>query len=234
MECTTRSIKENLWKRLEIRLLHLISAGRACNVNNKGLLIKFLANHLAPAWIHVQQAKLGAVSMVISVELGVLDALPVVVGNYSDLLVEVRVTAPIDAQLYMLRPSKSNTSVRHHQITEYSRWIQCTCSLLSLHNVIGCYTRSVLQQRKNITCEISKEYTFLAQDVSAFNISQATTKDLNRYKVLLHLHVPDFTSLDAFRQFAYTHATMRLLILTILSPISAAASRTSSTPTPTS
>ena len=79
------------------------------SVKIKGHLIKFLTNHLTPAWVDVQQEELGAVSMFFA--LCVLDAPIVVVRNAKDLLVEVITTAPLDDQLCMLRPSNSNTTV---------------------------------------------------------------------------------------------------------------------------
>ena len=81
------------------------------SVKNKGHLIKFLNNQLTPAWVDVQQEKLSAVSMAMFFALGVLDAPIVVVRNDTDLLVEVIITAPLDDQLCMPRPSNSNTTV---------------------------------------------------------------------------------------------------------------------------
>ena len=54
-------------------------------------------------------------------------------------------------------------------------------SLLSLHIMTGCDTTSVLQPRENITCKLFKEHRCLAKYVSAFNISQDSKYDLNRY-----------------------------------------------------
>ena len=58
----------------------------------------------------------------------------------TDLLVEVIVMAPVNAHPYMLRHSNSNTSVRHHKVTEFGREMQD--SLLSLHIMTACDTTS--------------------------------------------------------------------------------------------
>ena len=82
----------------------------------------------------------------------------------------------------------------------------------------------VVGDDRDLLLELFKEHACLAKVVSAFNVPHATTLDLNRYKVLLHLYgVPDFTSLDALRHYAYTHAMVRKFvndsfILIILSP----------------
>ena len=68
------------------------------NVKNKAYLIKFLTNRPTPAWVDVQQATLGDVSMVVSCALGVLDVQTVVVGNDIDLLVERIFRSPVDVQ----------------------------------------------------------------------------------------------------------------------------------------
>ena len=54
-------------------------------------------------------------------------------------------------------------------------------SLLPQHIITGCDTTSVLQPRKNITCNLFNEHICLEKDLSTFNISEATTLDLNRY-----------------------------------------------------
>ena len=76
-----------------------------------------------------------------------LDALTVVVGDGRDLLVEVIVTAPVDAQLYMPRPSNSNTTV--FDITRLSNSAGKYESLLSLHIMTGYDTKLVLQPRES-------------------------------------------------------------------------------------
>ena len=85
-------------------------------------------------------------------------------------------------------------------------------NLLSLHIMTVTLPRSY-KQGKNRTCKRFIER--LAKKVSAFNISQGPTHNLNRYKILLHLYdVPDFTSLDVFTHYAYTHAMVRSLSMT--------------------
>ena len=151
-----------------------LNADFLSSVKNKGNLITFVTNHLTPAWVDVQQATSGAVSAVIFFALGVLDALTVVVGDDRDLLVEVIVTAPVDAQLYMLRPSNSNTTV--FDITRLSNLTgkyKIACSPYTLW--LGMTLPRSYIQGKTVTCKLFKEHTCLAKVVSAFNISQATT-----------------------------------------------------------
>ena len=131
-----------------------------------------------------------------------------------DLLVEVIATAPVDAQLYLLWPSNSNATV--FDITRLPNSvgkckIACSPYRVWLYLVWqGVTLPWSYNQGKYITCKLFKEHTCLAKDVSAFNISQATTWDLNRYKAPLHVNlVPDFTSLDAFRHYAYKHAIVK-------------------------
>ena len=76
-----------------------------------------------------------------------------------------------------------------------------------------------------------KEHTGLAKDVSIFNMPQAAKKDLISAgeKFLLHWYgASDFTSLDAFRYYAYTPAIAKKYVkdsfnLATLPPTSAAA-----------
>ena len=142
------------------------------NVKNKGHLIKFLANHLTPAWVDVQQQKIRCCSRVIFFAICVLDALIIVVVNDRDLLEEVIVVAPVDDQLYMLLLSNSNTIV--FDITRLSNPVgkcKIACSPYTLW--LGVTLPQSYNQGKNITCELLKEHICLAKELSAFNLSLA-------------------------------------------------------------
>ena len=165
------------------------------NVKNKGRLIKLLTHHLMNAGIDVQQARSDADSMIISSD--------------TDLLVALIARAPKDSQLYMLRPSSNNTTVFDIKSLQ-SAVGECKDSLLFLHAVTGCDNTSVLyNQGKKKAYKLLKEHTGLAKDVSIFNMPQAAKEDLISAgeKFLLHWYgASDYTSLDAFRYYAYTRA----------------------------
>ena len=179
------------------------------NVKNKGRLIKLLTHHLMNAGIDVQQARSDADSMIISSALNVSDKPTVVVGTDTDLLVALIARAPKDSQMYMLRPSSNNTTVFDIKSLQ-SAVGECKDSLLFLHAVTGCDNTSVLyNQGKKKAYKLLKEHTGLAKDVSIFNMPQAAKKDLISAgeKFLLHWYgASDYTSLDAFRYYAYTRA----------------------------
>ena len=68
-----------------------------------------------------------------------LDAVTFAVGNDTGLLVALIISAPEDAQLYMLCPSSSNTTV--FDITGLPKSVgDCKDSLPSSHGVTGCNT----------------------------------------------------------------------------------------------
>ena len=201
------------------------------NVKNKGRLIKLLTHHLMNAGIDVQQARSDADSMIISSALNVSDKPTVVVGTDTDLLVALIARAPMDSELYMLRPSSNNTTVFDIKSLQ-SAVGECKDSLLFLHAVTGCDTTSALyNQGKKKAYKLLKEHTGLAKDGSIFNMPQAAKKDLISAgeKFLLHWYgASDFTSLDAFRCYAYTRAIAKKSVkdsfnLATLPPTSAAA-----------
>ena len=87
--------------------------------------------------------------------LGVLDAPNVVVRNDRDLLVEVIVMAPVNAPLYMLRHSKSNTTV--FEITRLQNAAgQCNIACSPYTSWLLVTLPPSYNKMKNTTCNFSK------------------------------------------------------------------------------
>ena len=175
MQRATRSIKENLWKHLNgSKYANCISAGRFSEQCREQRSSDKVPDQSPDTWLSTSRCPTSKISCCFHghiFALGVLDA-PNVVGNARDLLVEVIVLASVDAQLYMLHHSNSNTTV--FDITRLPNSVGKCMIAYSTYTfwLLVTLPRSY-NQGKNITCKIFKEC--LAKDVSAFNISQATT-----------------------------------------------------------
>ena len=168
------SIKENLRKLLDgLKYANYITAGRfseQCKEQRSSDKVPDQSTDICLSRCPTSKIMFCFHSHIIA--LGVLDAPTVVVGNDADLLVEVIVTAPIDAQLYMLR--NSNTTVFDiKRLPNSVRKCKMACPPYTL--LLGMTLPQPYNQGKNITCKFFKEHTCLAKDGPAFSISKATT-----------------------------------------------------------
>ena len=110
----TRNINENLfWKHLDkSKYANCISAGRFSEQCREQRSSDKVPDKSPDTWFNrCSTSEIRCCFHGHMFALGVLDAPNVVVGNERDLLVEVVVMAPVDAQLYMLRHGNSNTTV---------------------------------------------------------------------------------------------------------------------------
>ena len=108
-----RSIKENLWKHLNgSKYANCIPAGRLSEQCREQRSSDKVSDQSPDTWLSgCPTSKFRCCFHSHIFALGVLDAPNVVVGNDRYLLVEVIVMVPLDAQLYMLCHSNSNTTV---------------------------------------------------------------------------------------------------------------------------
>ena len=169
VERATRSIKENLWKHLNgLKYGNYIFAGRfseQCQEQRSSDKVPDQSPDTCLSRCPTSKIRCCFHSHIFAQ--GVLDAVTVIVGNDRDLLVKVIVTAQVDAQLYMLHPSNSNTTVL--DITRLLNSVgKCNIACSPYTLWLGVALPRSYYLEENITCKLFKENTGLAKDLSAF------------------------------------------------------------------